>query len=97
MIDNTDLNQLLMKAAGQWPDWTTAELIDELYEDNCVGCCMHIVTDDFNIEDEHVQFCIDYAKRKNHALCLEIGERLLELTEEERRVVLNVPDYIDLD
>lgn len=93
MIDNTDLDQLIRKARGEWPDWSTAELIDELYEYNGVGCCLHIVTDDYNYEDAHVQYCLECARKNNHVLCIEIAERLSALTETERIVVLNVPDY----
>lgn len=35
-----------------------ATLVDELYEFSCVGGNCHIVTDDWNLEDSHVAYCI---------------------------------------
>ncbi len=34
-----------------------AALVGKLYERNCVGGRMHIVTDDWNIEAENLSFC----------------------------------------
>lgn len=48
------------------------------------GCCLHVVLDDGNWEDEHVQFCIDRAATKGHAFCKELGERILAIPEAER-------------
>lgn len=37
------------------------ELIDSIYDISCVGGLMHIVTDDENLEDHHIEFCIGQA------------------------------------
>lgn len=98
MINNIDLDQLLMTASGTFERLNTGQLIDLLYTQSGVGCCLHIVTDDYNYEDSHVEYCLNYARKNNHALCIEIAERLSALTEAERIVVLNVPDYaLDLE
>lgn len=36
-----------------------ARLVAALYEVNCVGGAAHIVTDDWNVEDDNVQWCLD--------------------------------------
>lgn len=36
-----------------------ADLIKELYELNSVGGPLHIVTDDYNVSDDDVRFCLD--------------------------------------
>ncbi len=69
-----------------------AELIDTVYEYSGVGGNCHIVTDDYNIEDEYIHWCLDVALKDNiheadegqlaaEKACL---EQLLKLTEDER-------------
>lgn len=36
-----------------------SELCRQLYEFSCVGGNCHIVTDDWNLEDHHIAFCVD--------------------------------------
>lgn len=59
--------------------------IEDLYSVNCAGCCLHIVLDDHNLEDGHVDFCIRYASSREHEGCREIGNALRERTFEHRR------------
>ena len=35
-----------------------------------VGCCLHIMLDDGNIEDDHVDYCIQSAAERQHGVCL---------------------------
>lgn len=64
-----------------------AKLIKIYYEDfdNTVGGSLHIVLSDGNIEDNHVKYCIQYAKDHDDPLGVAIGELLLKLTSEEER------------
>lgn len=39
-----------------------ANLADEVYKHNCVGGNLHIVLDDWNIEDENIDWCINHIK-----------------------------------
>ncbi len=72
---------------------TTLELIQRLYnaEDPCtmgtgiVGGHLHIVLDDGNVEDHHVQWYLDLAKEEGCHTCETLATRLLELSEEERQ------------
>ena len=48
-----------------------------IYERNAVGCCLHIVLDDLNVADQHVQHCIDFAFENEHPDCAAIGQTLL--------------------
>lgn len=34
-------------------------LVSKIYEYSCVGSNMHIVTDDWNLEDESIDFCLN--------------------------------------
>jgi len=59
-------------------------LVMKLYEKSCVGCCLHIVLDDGNIEDSHVKFCIEEAKKQGHEDCLELANKLLLMSKTQR-------------
>lgn len=65
-------------------------LIKTLYDICFTGGCCHIVTDDDNIEDEHLQYVINYCKRPENAdrvdkeLSTLICELLLQLSYEQR-------------
>jgi hypothetical protein len=62
-------------------------LVRRIYERHCAGCCLHIVTDDGNIEQGHVDFCVQQAKDQQHADCLAAAEMLAAMTETQRRKV----------
>lgn len=67
--------------------YTVGELLPEvraLYKRSPVGCCLHIVLDDGNVKDRHVQFCIDYAVEKGHAECEALARKLLTMTPTQR-------------
>lgn len=75
---------------------TAAELVRKVYEFSPVGGNCHIVTDDWNLEDENIRWCLDTALVANHAkaaadqiaaerACL---EALLNLTEAGRASAL---------
>jgi hypothetical protein len=42
-----------------------AKLIAAVYEYSCVGGNCHIVLDDFNIKDRHIDWCLETALSKN--------------------------------
>ena len=56
------------------------------------GCCLHIVIEDCNIEDHHVELCLKQAKKagKGHKSCRKLARRYKALTKAERAVVLNM-------
>lgn len=43
-----------------------ASLVRKVYESNSVGGSLHIVLDDFNIEDSHVRWCIKHQAENFH-------------------------------
>lgn len=45
---------------------------------------LHIVLDDLNTEDSHVQWCIDYATKRGDAEGAELGRLLLTMSETQR-------------
>lgn len=60
-------------------------LVRGIYQRHTGGCCLHILIDDGNIENAHAQFCLDEARRQEHADCTAAAELLLKMTKTQRR------------
>lgn len=71
-----------------------AEAVRALYEFNCVGGPMHIVTDDWNLEDGNLASCAEQIKAEEHEptrlAALDAYWALAPLTEFQRAVALAV-------
>ena len=71
------------------------KLVKTLYDDMGEGCggMLHIVLDDGNIDDDDLQWCIEYCNREENAdrhdksICLEIAHRMLNLSKEQRMLI----------
>lgn len=74
-----------------------AVMIAQIYENHCTGGMLHIVLDDWNIEDHDIHWCLDVAMIEaanggigddihpdDLALMRRCGEAMLALTEDER-------------
>lgn len=64
-------------------------LIDAIYDQDCVGGPLHIVLDDQNFSDEHIEWCLQNTINScddivMKVLCSKCAELLLELDEEDR-------------
>lgn len=55
-----------------------------LYERHGTGCCLHVVTDDGNIADSDVNFCIEDARRVGHTFCRILAQEIARLSVAER-------------
>jgi hypothetical protein len=62
-----------------------APLVAELYKRNAVGCCLHIVLDDGNVSNRHVDFCIAWARDKGHKECEHLAKKLRLMSTTQRR------------
>jgi hypothetical protein len=51
---------------------------------NEVGGNLHITLDDGNVDDCHVQFCLEEAKKDNDILGIEVAETLLKMSKTQR-------------
>lgn len=62
-------------------------LLKEYYSkpENCVGGSLHIVLEDDNLENGHIEYCIEYAKKEGDLEGAKLGEMLLQLTKSQRR------------
>lgn len=54
---------------------------------NSVGGNLHIVLEDTNLKDEHVEFCLAQAVRRGDDDGAALARVLIQLTEAERQVV----------
>jgi hypothetical protein len=70
------------------------ELIDIIYDEySCVGGALHIVLDDYNIESDHIQWCIDNSiseltNEEEKKIYTECAELLLQLSYSSRKRLL---------
>jgi len=77
------------------------ELIKQIHEYNAVGSNLHIVLDDFNIEDHSIQWCLNNSLKANihestkEELAIETrcAELLLGLSLDERNSVVYEAAY----
>jgi hypothetical protein len=62
-------------------------LLKEYYEidGNGVGGDYHIVLDDDNVENSHVEYCLNEARKKKDKLGIKIGGMLMKMSKTQRR------------
>ena len=65
-------------------------LIWQVYQQSSVGCCLHITLDDGNIEDTHIDFCLEESTKNNHSICLELAKELRKLSRHTRAYTLGM-------
>lgn len=71
------------------------KLIKHLYYDmhEGAGGMLHIVLDDFNIDDDDLEWCIEYCNqeenrdRHDRDICIEIAQKMLRLSREARMLI----------
>lgn len=51
---------------------------------NEVGGVYHIVLDDGNIENHHVEWCLEEAEKQNDTLAIKLGELLMKMSRTQR-------------
>lgn len=78
------------------------ELILDVYEFSCVGGNLHVVLDDWNLEDSHIKWCLNEWIPKKHnedsyeqiKAEIECGLQLLKMSLAERASTLaNIAGY----
>lgn len=62
---------------------------------NEAGGNFHLVIDNMNVDDSHVQFCLDQARSTGDAAGVELGEVLLRLSRTQRLKVASLPRPVD--
>lgn len=62
-------------------------LVRAVYKRHCAGCCLHIVTDDCNVEQDDAEFCLAQARELGHTDCLAAATMLVQMTPTQRREI----------
>jgi len=60
------------------------ELLDDIYRSEGAGCCMHIVTDDLNLKDSDIQFCLEQAVPDGCEKCERLARWMLRMSATQR-------------
>lgn len=63
-----------------------------IYEENVVGCCLHIVFDDFNYNRTSGEFCLKYAQEKGHVICEAAAKAFLKLSDKQMKWMYDNPE-----
>lgn len=50
-----------------------------------VGCCLHVMLDYCNTDDETAHWCLIRARENGHADCIELAEKLALMSRTQRR------------
>ncbi len=59
-------------------------LVNDLYKRAPVGCCLHVVLDDWNVDNHSVDFCIEQARTQGHGQCEELARTLRAMSRTQR-------------
>lgn len=70
------------------PAKTAVPYIVAIYRDHSAGCCLHIVLDDYNIDDQCVEWCMNQPTLCD--TCRKCGEILRTLSLTARRKAISL-------
>jgi len=79
-----------------WRDRPTVSQVGPLAEalyrgpGGAVGCCLHVVLEDFNLDDASMQFCIDWAANAEHHHCSTLADLLWRMSPTQRGRVAQI-------
>ncbi len=59
-------------------------LVNRIYESSGAGCCLHVVLDDGNLENESVMWSKNHAITQQHELCIRVGRLLRRMSVKQR-------------
>jgi hypothetical protein len=64
-------------------------LVNAIYarEHGGVGCCLHVVTDDGNTEQGHVDGCLELAIERGHEDCIAAARLLARMSRTQRTAI----------
>lgn len=62
-----------------------APIIAEVYRDHLAGCCLHIVTDDYNLAQEDAEYVLGWAVDQDCSLCVVAALLLCWVSYTQRR------------
>lgn len=63
-------------------------LVKVVYQRHAAGCCLHILTDDGNIERADVNFVVGYALGHGHSDCQAAAQAIAQLSRTQRHKLI---------
>lgn len=76
-------------------DWHEGiEPLKAIYVAHCAGCCLHVVADDGNVEQDTMDWTLNYAREQGHPACIAAAELLARMTQTQRaKLYKHYDDY----
>jgi hypothetical protein len=71
---------------GYKPAMDLQSAVHRIYARHAAGCCLHIVLDDSNLEQRHIEFCA--RESCGHEDCKFVCSELMRMTDAERAIVV---------
>ena len=65
-------------------------LVRAIYERHCAGCCLHIMTDDGNVEQDSAEFCLQWAIERGHEDCIAAARLLVQMSPTQRGKIARI-------
>ncbi len=62
-------------------------LVHAIYQRHAAGCCLHLITDDDNYEQEHADWCMNHARERGHSDCIAAMDIIAQFTDTQRHAL----------
>lgn len=64
---------------------------------NELGCCLYVVLEKLNVDDEHIYFCLQEAKKNGHEDCEQLSRLLFNMSKTQIKKLsqLKTPHTLD--
>lgn len=59
-------------------------LLRAIYDRHCAGCCLHIMVDDYNVEQHSADYCLEAAIVREHEDCIIAALMMSQMTMTQR-------------
>lgn len=59
-------------------------LVWAVYARHSAGCCLHILTDDYNCDNDDAAFCLERAVERGHGDCEAAARALVQMSKTQR-------------
>lgn len=69
-------------------------LVLALYKARNSACCLHIVLENNNIDNSHIEFCLDTAFKAQHLDCSLLAKILMQMTKTQRLKISKKHAYL---
>src|SRR5690606_3318945 len=82
-LEQLESREVITDAAGPLAV-AVLPLAQLVYRRHAAGCCLHVVLDDANVDDDSVDICKVYARQRGHTACEILAEVISTMSIDER-------------